>query len=95
MRGNEGKGRRAERVIETIETKAEPMMIAFCVQQARGGGYRHVEALIPASVVAQYQITAHPPDMRSIVQAKIAMRLDRAKIPPAWPMDRHCGTEKP
>jgi hypothetical protein len=83
MKGNEGKGRKTPEQAQ----KAGPMMLAWCVQQARGGGYRHVEALIPASVVAEYQITAHPPDMRSIVAAKITQRLDRADIPPAWPRE--------
>lgn len=88
MKGNEGKGgRKVREQSDEAEAAPVPMMLAWCVQQARGGGYRHVEALIPASVVAQYQVTAHPPDMRSIVQAKIAMRLDQAKIPPAWPRD--------
>lgn len=84
MKGNEGRGRKAQRA---ATADAQPMMLAWCVQQSRGGGYRHVEALIPASVVAEYQVAVHAPDMRSIVAAKIAQRLDRADIPPAWPRD--------
>lgn len=76
MKGNEGKA-----------AKREPMMRGWCVQQARGGGYRLAEVLIPASVVDQHSVWTHPPDMRGIVAAKIAQRLDTAEIPPSWPRE--------
>lgn len=83
MKGNEGK---REREKATEEPKAEPvpMVRGWVVAQARGGGYRMMEVLMPATTARAHMVSEHPPDMRQIVGAKIAHRIATVDFPPAW-----------
>lgn len=63
------------------KTASERMMRGWCVCQASGGGYELIEVLIPRRIAEAHATSRHPRDMRSIVAAKIAQRIETSELP--------------